>query len=242
MNAFRLMEDLRRRGITLEAAGGKLRWAPKDALVPEEVDELRDHKAEILALLSSDKRALSAVEPSDLPFPLGYGGMPKVQVELAEVINDVLGVTDPVYRRLNVLSHLWYYFREAGEKEMAAKSRAVYHMLRHGDHTITASCGICEYATAWPGDATPAPPADVENLLVRLRKGMAWLIEQQQLFISDGLTREHDERFSKALDHWAGMETQLRAFGYQDCVMRPKECPQESPARCRVCAHLVKDG
>jgi hypothetical protein len=52
---------------------------------------------------------------ADLPFPLGYGGLPKAQVEVAEVINEKFGITDPVLRKFNVLAWVLGYYQERGE-------------------------------------------------------------------------------------------------------------------------------
>ena len=55
--------DLARRGIRLEAAGDRLRYAPRSAVTPELRDRLRQCKPEILALL----RAASCVSGSETP-------------------------------------------------------------------------------------------------------------------------------------------------------------------------------
>ncbi len=52
MNVQQLVNDLRRRGITLEPAGDKLRWrGPKGAMTPELLERLRQHKPEVLEYL-----------------------------------------------------------------------------------------------------------------------------------------------------------------------------------------------
>jgi hypothetical protein len=48
----------------------------------------------------------------DLPFPLGFGGLPWAQVEIAEVVNARLGITDPVLRKYNVISHVRGYYQD----------------------------------------------------------------------------------------------------------------------------------
>ena len=52
MPAAELLAALTARGVALQAAGDKLRFAPADAVTPELRDELRHHKAELLALLA----------------------------------------------------------------------------------------------------------------------------------------------------------------------------------------------
>jgi hypothetical protein len=60
---------------------------------------------------ASEERLTTA----DLPFPLGYGGFPKAQVEVAEVINNKFGITDPVHRKFNMLAWVLGYYQERGE-------------------------------------------------------------------------------------------------------------------------------
>ncbi len=52
MDAAVLVETLKARGVTLEAHGDKLRWTPRDALTPGEVERLRQHKRDIMEVLS----------------------------------------------------------------------------------------------------------------------------------------------------------------------------------------------
>jgi hypothetical protein len=69
--------------------------------------QLRLHKAELRTYLETSV--------DDLPFPMGYGGLPKTQVELAEAITDRFGITDPVHRKYNVLAWVLGYYQERGE-------------------------------------------------------------------------------------------------------------------------------
>ncbi|MEW6457620.1 MAG: hypothetical protein AB1441_00900 [Bacillota bacterium] len=73
MNVNELIWELQRRGITLEPAGDKLRWrGPKGAMTPELLDQLRDHKAEVLGLLQQGPDRLF---PYPLPETLALGGV-----------------------------------------------------------------------------------------------------------------------------------------------------------------------
>ena len=103
------------------------------------MESLRQHKDEVLAHL---RRRTELV---DLPFPLGYGGLPVEEVTKAKYQNDGLGVTDPVDRKLNVLSWLWQHYRASEDTGMAQEMRRAYHELRHADSTIKIICGLCEY-------------------------------------------------------------------------------------------------
>jgi hypothetical protein len=47
-----LVETLRARGVHLRAVGDKIRYRPISALTPEGLEALRQHKAEVLALLT----------------------------------------------------------------------------------------------------------------------------------------------------------------------------------------------
>jgi hypothetical protein len=55
----------------------------------------------------------------DLPFPEGWAGLPRAQVEAAELIQDKMGINEPILRRFNVLSwvrtHLQYQSLNRGQ-------------------------------------------------------------------------------------------------------------------------------
>ena len=70
MSAGALLADLESRGVHVVAEGGSLRCrAPRGALTPADLDELRAHKAEILAELhgASDPVQASPIEPNTDP-------------------------------------------------------------------------------------------------------------------------------------------------------------------------------
>jgi hypothetical protein len=52
VTAVVLVETLRARGVHLRAVGDKIRYRPISALTPEDLEALRQHKAEVLALLT----------------------------------------------------------------------------------------------------------------------------------------------------------------------------------------------
>jgi hypothetical protein len=76
------------------------------------ITQLRTLKAEVRSYLKSQEQGNSLFA---LPFPLGYGGLPQAQVEAAEVVNDKLGIKDPVHRKYNVLSWVQGYYQDQGE-------------------------------------------------------------------------------------------------------------------------------
>lgn len=51
MNAAQLLDDLRQLGIRLESDGDKLRFFPRSKATPELVEQMKSHKAELLAIL-----------------------------------------------------------------------------------------------------------------------------------------------------------------------------------------------
>ena len=83
------------------------------------LDDLRECKAEVVAHLTSRAGLI------DLPFPIGYGGLPAVEVARAEASNTRLGITDPVEQRLNVLSWMRGYFHDMGDANGSGKTHYV---------------------------------------------------------------------------------------------------------------------
>jgi hypothetical protein len=57
MTASDLLSDLQRAGVRLEAVGERLRYFPRSAVTPELVARLREHKAELLAVLRPEPEA-----------------------------------------------------------------------------------------------------------------------------------------------------------------------------------------
>lgn len=88
MNAAALVADLRARGVTLRPDGDRLRVRPAEALTPQELETLRRHKAEVLALLAP------GVEPRSAA-PASGPGVPRVDLaRLAldpETVREALG-------------------------------------------------------------------------------------------------------------------------------------------------------
>jgi hypothetical protein len=69
----------------------------------------------------------------DLPFPMGYGGLPRAQVEAALAIQDKLGVRDPVLRKYSVLSRVRGYLQSHGEDHGPLYDAIVREQQRLGD-------------------------------------------------------------------------------------------------------------
>ena len=53
MTATEIIQDLRRRGVQLEAVGDRLRFRPREAVTSDLVEALKQHKAEIISTLTA---------------------------------------------------------------------------------------------------------------------------------------------------------------------------------------------
>ena len=96
-------------GVTAWATGQKVLLEPGSKVPPELLVEVRQNKAEIVVRLRRRTKLI------DLPFPIGYGGLPLTQVEMAEAVMDKWGVTDLILRKYNVLSWVRSYYQDVGE-------------------------------------------------------------------------------------------------------------------------------
>lgn len=110
MGVALLLDKLDALGISLTIEGEKLRLQPGSKVPPEMVEELRQQRIELI----EEQRSRDKRQPSlfDIPFPLGFGGLLRAQVEIAEVVNNRLGITDPVLRKYNVISHVRGYYQD----------------------------------------------------------------------------------------------------------------------------------
>ena len=55
MTATEILNELQRRGVELRAEGDRLRFRPKEAVTPDLIKILKQHKAEIIAAVAGDK-------------------------------------------------------------------------------------------------------------------------------------------------------------------------------------------
>lgn len=68
MTARALLAELRRRGIRLAAAGGRLRYRPASQVPPELQALMAQHKSALIALLEAEHRALGPVAQAALAY------------------------------------------------------------------------------------------------------------------------------------------------------------------------------
>ena len=109
MKATDVLDRLTELGVMAYATGEKLLLEPGSKVPPDLLVEVRQNKAEIVA------RLRRRIELIDLPFPIGYEGLPLAQVEMAEAVMDKWGVTDPILRKFNVLSWVRGYYQDVRE-------------------------------------------------------------------------------------------------------------------------------
>lgn len=139
MDATGVLDRLTDLGINARVDGERLFLSPMDKVPADLLADVRQHKPEILS------RIRHRTDLVDLPWPVGYGGLPVDEVASGEADNDRKGTTDPVERRLNVLNWMRCHYRDIGDTAMADEMRTAYHELRHADREIQEICGICEY-------------------------------------------------------------------------------------------------
>ena len=63
----KLQSELARLGVVVVASGGRLRYYPRGAVAPELVERLREHKAEVLEILSDPWPEDDGDEPDPCP-------------------------------------------------------------------------------------------------------------------------------------------------------------------------------
>ena len=107
MLATEILTALQEVGATARVNGDKLLVEPGNRVPAELVPEIREHKLEIMELVS--------IPETELPFPIGIGGQPRAQVEAAETVMAQWGITDPVLRKYNVLSWVRGHYQDRGE-------------------------------------------------------------------------------------------------------------------------------
>jgi hypothetical protein len=169
-------------------------------------------------------RKVKTTEGTDLPFPIGYGGLDSEQVARAERINLALGVTDPLDSKLSVVNWLYQYYRDLGNHEIAEQLKQAYWQLREPDRDLVCLSKMGE--------------ADQETLLRRLRNGQKWLTREYETRMVDNPEVTIDEHFQRALDTWVQWETHLRIkHGWQGCIHpEGQRCPDDSVISCDACA------
>ena len=131
MQATEILTALQEAGATARVDGDKLLVEPGNVVPTALVPEIREHKLEIMELVSTPE--------IELPFPIVYGGLPSAQVEAAEAVMDKWGVTDPVFRKYNILTWVRGYYQDRGENHGEHYEAVKTEQLRLG--RILDPCG-----------------------------------------------------------------------------------------------------
>ena len=216
MTAVDVLDELAALGITATAAGQKLFLTPGSKVPQELLAEVKTHKNELLELVTAPKSI-------DLPFPIGYGGLPAEEVAKAEFQNDRLGITDPVDRKLNVLIWFWCHYRDRGQADMMGQMKCAYWELRSADPSIQRLVSI--------------DGQSLDGLLQRLRKGHEWLAKEPGLWLEASPEAAADRSYVKALAAWGELEEDARQeHCYQGCIWgEGEQCPSSGPIFCQAC-------
>ena len=136
MSLAELLNEVQTHGGSVDVSGRELALDAPENFPDDLIEQLRQRKSELLYYVR-------LLREFDWPWPLGYGGLPKEQIVLAEIKNDRERITDPIERRLNLLFWMWTYFRDQEQQDMAKEMREEYHLLRHEDKRFDGLCGLC---------------------------------------------------------------------------------------------------
>lgn len=101
-------------GARFKVTAGRGRMEGPSPLPSDLMKRLRDQKAEVQSYLKGRSDESAAL---DMPFPIGYGGLPRAQVEASEAVNNRLGIKHPVIRKYNVLTWVRGYYQDRGENQ-----------------------------------------------------------------------------------------------------------------------------
>jgi len=89
MDGQAVLEWAHKLGITLKAAGDRIRYRPKSAAPPDFVESLQQHKAEILAILSGQPTTWPPPDAADLLARWKELGRPEIPLSTGMTITDL---------------------------------------------------------------------------------------------------------------------------------------------------------
>jgi len=123
MNVEAILQRAHELGITLRHGGDRIEYGPKNLATDDFIEDLRQHKAEVLAFLSAPSEESS----------YDFGGLPTAQVEMAVAWLDKVGVRDPIPRKYNVLSWVRSHLQWNGKNQGAQYEAIRKEQQRLGD-------------------------------------------------------------------------------------------------------------
>lgn len=90
MRVEQVISELRAHGVELQSAGDRLRFRPKDAVPPRLIDELKDHKEELLEMLGEPVAdALGGVKSGGTVLDSEICDMPLPEFAIAGLVLEV---------------------------------------------------------------------------------------------------------------------------------------------------------
>jgi hypothetical protein len=269
MLAAEILDTFKKLGISAYVEDGKLFCEPGSLLPPDLKPEIREHKAEIMALLS--RTACTCPSPNGAAgcgpgYPVcvacGYtwccktcGGCRqcaapgrKVKTEAGDLPFPIgNGGLDPVQAEMAERHNTRLSVVDPAARRLNVLWWLYQHYQESGDSDLAA-----EVKTAYESlrDANPDVVRLVrigelseETLLLRLCNGQRWLTVELENWLNDAPDAANDSDFQKALDGWVAMEVQLREqHRYRGCIHGPDgHCPsgQLDVVRCHAC--VVED-
>ena len=72
-------------------------------------------------------------------------------------------------------------------------------------------------------------------MMMRLRRGAGWLLEQHRFWQKDDPQAVTDDEFAKVLEAWDQVEAVFRCSGYTGCIWGEARCSPDAPVVCEAC-------
>ena len=213
MNASAVVSQLHDMGVAVTVPTDKVRLQPGSRVPPEILEFLREHKADVITLLSSQPSIEISAEPCSVcRSRLTRGGVCAGRCANPECVPCLCDV---------------YHIR------LDSDCPACHAPL----------CVMCEgcqrAARIWREaeryvEAVSTPP---DQLIASLRKGHEWLRKQHNALFDDPGSVDLDQ-YTRGLDKWDGLEVTLRQIhGYEGCILGEGiRCPDDAQPTCAACA------
>jgi hypothetical protein len=265
MRAVEILNTFKKLGVAAYVKGDNLACEPASKLPPDLKPEIREHKGQLMNLLSGSPcicpvAAGPAGAGPDYPTcpSCNYmwrckdcGGCrqcasPGRKINPQDV--DLLfpignGGLDPVQVEMAERSNMRLGVVDPVERRLNVLFWLLQHYQEIVDTGMAAQVKEAYYSlrNANPDVARLVRIGELaeENLLKRLRNGQRWLTAELEQWVTDSPDAATDAAFQKALDGWVAMETQLRErHGYRGCIHSPDgHCPDGAldVVRCDAC-------
>jgi hypothetical protein len=160
--AERIVLQAEQLGITLTPSAEGVVIEPASKTPPDLIDAIRANKPAVLRLL----RAPNRVSLLDLPFPVGFKGLPTEVAAAAEAWCDYLEFRDPIRRRIEVYSWVMDHWisrtmhdetHSLVDTDLYRRVKREKHRLLHAGGFADRECGKCDFE---PWDAGTGQVSD----------------------------------------------------------------------------------